>query len=371
MKKFGFYFLILVILACGSSTEKGGVAQVKTIELNIDPESVSAKGGDVTYLHLVPVDGTIAIGQFGRVDLMTIDYTTGKEIDRIDMNRVADLVDAKVKSIFGNEYYVPSEKEYLKRGISAGSMPYTLSKSLYHPEEEKYVVNIRYVVFNKDNVEDQQLVDVMLLFNEHFENLEVNPRDYINRGPVSAGLNTGGFFLSPNRFFAHLFSLSHRESFDFVEYDLVDNSYYKLVDTLHGITTSKTGHGARFFTTFSIEDENFLNLGTGLHQFNGSEIRLGEYHPFPLDSNYSCLFIEPFDDNWMVGYFVNDYSNEPEAIGKLVLLDKDFESHEIIEEFDLTEDRFSTFFVFDNVISLINYNFEDERFYLTKYSKIH
>jgi len=357
--------MLLCVFGCASNNP-----EIKTIRLNVDPEPVSSKGGQVDDLFLVPVDETVAIGQFGRVEMISIDHTSGKELNRLDIVAVANLVDELVAAVLGEEYYVPEMgDEYLKRRVYVGEVPHSFHKFVHHPEMDRFSLFVRHVIFNRENPEDQQLFDVMLFFDEDFENLEAIPLDYINRGP-SFGFSGGGFFLDSNRLFTKRIGFRHQDPFDFVEYELVDNAYFKLVDTLMGINTSKTGHGARFFTTFDLDDYTYLNLGTGLHYFEGSDIRSGDFLPFPVDSTYSCLYIEPLNVDFLVAYFVNDFGNEPDAIGQLVLLDRDLKSVEIIEEFDLTELRFSSFFVYDEVVSLINYKWEDEEFYLTRYANL-
>lgn len=339
------------------------------IQLEIDLEPVSIMGGFDEHLFLVPVDESLAIGQLGGVEIISLDHSTGKELNRLDMVVVANLVNELLANVWGKDYYVPGMSEYRERAVYVGNVSHTLHKFLHHAEKDRFSVFIRYVIFNRENPEDQQLFDVMLFFDEHFEDLEVFPMDYINKGPGS-GLSGGGFYLEPNRLFTKRLGFRHQDPFDFVEYKLVDNAYYKLIDTLMGINTSKTGHGARFFTTFDLDDYSYLNLGTGLHRFEGIDIQIGEFLPFPVDSTYSCLFIEPLDSDYLVAYFVNDFENEPDAIGQLVLLDRDLKSAEIIEEFDLTVVSFASFFVYDEVVSLINYKWEDEEFYLTRYSNL-
>jgi len=359
-------FSMVLFLLCGC---KFNNAQTNSIQLDLDLESVISRGGSGSELFLLVANESIAIGQHGDVDLIAIDYTTGKKISKMDMHMVSGLVEERVKSALGTEFYVPGIEEFLEYGIYAGKLPYDFHKFLYHSESEKFAVFIRYVIFNTENLADQQLFDVMLFFNETFEDMEAIPLDYINRGP-SPGLYWGGFFEKPDRLFTKLFSFNHQESFDFVEYKLVDDGYFKLVDTLKGIRTSKVTHRSCFFTTFSFNEYKYLNLGMGLHRYEASDINSGEFISFPFDSTYSCLYIEPLNADYLVAYFVNDYDNEPDAIGQLVLLDRNLKSADIVEEFDLTELRFSSFFVYDGVVSLINYKWDDEEFYLTRYANL-
>lgn len=362
----GFYCIALLILFASCSNQDQ-YSQINEIKLNVNVLHLKSKSQEYNHGFLLPVNNELAIAQFGTINIFHLNIKDGTIVDSLNQNFLDSLASEVILPQFGPNYFIPSDAEYLRNRRFANLTPRRFHNVFYLSDKNKFASIITYIVFKRNDHTHQSILSALFHFDENLDIIDIFPL----KGGIeySTGINTGGFFLGHNRLFTKISPFLHSKPYDFLEYKLIDENYFKLLDSLPDIRTSKTGYGSRFFTTFQTNNFSYLNLGKGLLSFDSKNIRDGKTHLFPLESNFSCLHIEPLTDQYFVGYFVNDYENETKSIGKLVLMDDQLEGYETIDSFDLTKDRFCSFFVRNNQVYLMNYQFQNQQFNLLKYSK--
>ncbi|TVR83534.1 MAG: hypothetical protein EA409_02760 [Saprospirales bacterium] len=368
MNNFLEFCCIALLLLLASCSNQSQYPQINEIKLNVNVQHLKSKSQVYNHGFLFPLNNELAIAQFGAVKIFHLNINDGTVVDRLNQNFLDSFASEVILPTLGPNYFIPSDAEYQRNRRFANLTPRMFHNVFYLSDKDKFASIITYIAFNRKDHTHQRIVSALFHFDENLDIIDIFP--LIGGIEYSTGINTGGFFLGHSRLFTKIIPFLHSKPYDFLEYKLIDENYFMLLDSLPDIQTSKTGYGSRFFTTFQTNNISYLNLGKGFLSFDGKNISEGKTHLFPLEPNFSCLYIEPITDQYFVGYFVNDYENEAKSIGKLVLIDAQLEGYETIDSFDLTRDRFCSFFVRKNQVYLMNYQFENKQFNLLKYSNI-
>jgi len=366
-------FVIVAFWFCSTNSAHGTnyadttSYQILKVEIDYIWEEINYRG-PMYSAWMVPVNENTAIAQFGRVDIVSVDINTGEVLRRIDLEVLSDEIEPVMREILGESYYIPDQEEYLRKSRYASHMALDFHYVINWAEKERYATLVRTIVFNELDEEDYRLVDFILLFDEKMDDFEVLCIDPETKSPFY-GLFTGGFFLGTDRLFT-MINPRNEESFDFLEFQLVESNCFVLVDTLENIKAARVPYFT-FYSTFSLQGENYFNLGSHLLSFQGSAIREGDFHQFPVDSTLYCVDIQGFDsDDYAVGFFVNDFSDEVDPIGELMLFNGDLELVKVLDSFDLTELHLFSLFTVGSSVYVNVSELSNDRFILLKYTDI-
>ena len=359
---------ILLLIALYFHSCQAQDRRVHTIDVNLDKGALKKKGAIFGIARVLAVDDNIAIGQIGTVDIVLFDMRSGKLIKSIDTGVVIKILEEQIDRLMGHHYYVPNKEEN-RRSKYVGVLPYDFRGLLFFKEHGKFVTNMVTTVFNRNDESDQLLFRSLILFDKHLDNIEIIPLDPMNRS-TSTDWSNGGFFLGRDRMFTKMMAWKHDHDFDFLEYSLTDEKLYTLSDTLNNIKTSTIGYINRFHSCFSFKDKNYLNLGSMLYTFEGEKIREGHLLEFPHKLERNFLYIEPFDENHLVAYAINNYRTDPNPTGWLLLLDKEFAIIRVIDRFDLRQVVFCSLFTYGKSVYVAGFNEKNESYFIRKYEDL-
>lgn len=357
-----FVPLLLALHFCSCQAQ---IREVNRIDVKLDMTELEKKGAHFGKARVLAVDDDFAIGQFGIKDIFLFDLKLGNVVKSIDTDIIIDSLEAHIHGLLGDQYYVPDNEEYL-RSRYVGVIPYEFRGLLYLMENGVFVINMVTVVFNRKDELEQLLFPSLILFDKNLDNIEIIPFDPLNRS-TNSGWSNGGFFLGQDRMFTKILAWKHNHDFDFLEYRLTDDHIYTLADTLFGVITDTLGYGGRFHGCFAFNDKNYLNLGSMLYTFEGGKIKEGHLLPFPQKVQRNFLYIEPLDEYRLVAYAINNYRNDPEPTGWLLLLDRNFTITRVIDKFDLREAVFCSLFTSGKSVYVANYDEKNETYFLLRY----
>jgi hypothetical protein len=335
------------------------------INVNLDISKLQNKAAQLGKGRFLAVNDDLVIAQIGIVDVFLIDLKSGQVIKSIDTSIIVDSLEKCIHRLLGEQYYVPNKEENL-RSKYQGVLPYDIHGLLYLKEKTKFAINMVTTIFNRNDEQEQKLFPSLILFDKNLNNIEIIPFDPYNRSTNSAWAN-GGFFLWQDRMFTKMLAWKHDHNFDFLEYNLDENHTYTLTDTLFGVKTDTLGYVGRFYNCFSINDKNYLNLGSMLYSYEGGKIYDGHVLQFPKKDERYFMYIEPIDEQTLVAYATNNYRTEPDPTGWLLLLDNNFTIIKIITQFDLRKYVFCSLFTSGNSVYIANYDENSESYFLLKY----
>ena len=360
MRIFGLLFFALYFHSCQAQNR-----EVKRIDLKFDIAALHKNSGWLGEARVLAVDTNFAIGEIGIVDITLFDLRSGNSIKSIDKDEVIKDLEEHIHCLLGAHYYVPHNKEG-QRSRYVGVLPYEFRGLLFLEDKGKFVTNMVSVVFNRNDESEQLLFPSLVLFDKNLDNIEIIPFDPLNRSTNSGWLN-GGFFLGRDRMFTKMLAWKHNHDFDFLEYRLTEDNLYTLQDTLFGIKTDTLGYFSRSHGCFVFNDKNYINLGSMLYSFEEGNIKEGTLVEFPHKVKRNFLHIEPYDENHLIAYAINNYRSEPNPTGWLLLLGKDLSITREIHAFDLRKVSFSSLFTSGKSVYIVNYDVKKEKYYLLKY----
>lgn len=358
-------FFILILFALHFQASQAQHKEVKRIDLNLDIAALDKKGAAQGIARVLAVNDNFAIGQIGVVDVALFDLKSGNVIKYIDTDLVIKNLEKQIHRLLGGQYYVPNKNEN-QRSNYVGVIPYEYRGLFFLEEKGKFVTDMVIVVFNRNDELEQLLFSSLVLFDQNLDNIEIIPFDPKNRS-TNAALINGGFFLGQDRLFTKWITWKNDHVFDFHEYRLTEDHVFTLVDTLIGIKTDTLGYINRFHSCFAFQDKNYLNLGSMLYSFENGEIRKGSFVKFPHKTKRYFLYIQPFDENHIIAYAINNYRSDPNPTGWLLLLDKDMAILSEIHAFNLRNLTFCSLFTAGKSLYVVNYDKKKENYFLLKY----